>query len=186
MPRLEEVGVSLTFPPFINVTGKWKPDKNERDAAWDMYVELVTRIAVVELKPDEGLLREALSSLHSLFNTTREILKKYGPAVAQRKPSGQVSFGQIAVAILNNVLRPVTAYWHPKLLEYEATKDPGVSALEHEQKWECAPQLRAVLNDIRPIIIKYAETLAEVANVFPLIIDEDAADEARQAIKKCG
>jgi hypothetical protein len=185
MPQFEEVGVTLKFPPFIDVAGKWKPDINEKNAAWDMYVELVTRIAVIELKPDEGLLREALSSLHSLFNTTREILKKYGPAVAQRKDPGEVSFGQIAVAILNNVLRPVVTYWHPKLDEYMATKDPAVSDLEHERKWECATQLRAVLNDIRPIIIAYAETLAQVANVFPLVIDELAADATRRAIKKC-
>ena len=38
-----------------------------------MYIELVTRIAVIELRPEEGLLREALSSLYSLFDTTRKI-----------------------------------------------------------------------------------------------------------------
>lgn len=56
----------------------------ERDAAWELYVEVVTRIAVVELKPGEGSLREALSSLSSPFATTRDILRKYGQRLAVR------------------------------------------------------------------------------------------------------
>jgi hypothetical protein len=51
----------------------------------------VTRIAVVSLGPDEGLLREALASLHSLFAITRDILRRYGPNIAEPKPDGQYS-----------------------------------------------------------------------------------------------
>jgi hypothetical protein len=60
-----------------------------------MYVELITRISVVELKPGEGLLREALSSLYTLFDTTRMILRKYGPSVAQPKGKDKLSFGYL-------------------------------------------------------------------------------------------
>ncbi len=185
MKLFSEVDVSLTFPPFINITGKWEPDENERNAAWELYVELVTRISIVELKPDEGLLSEALTSFYTLFDTTRQILKKYGPSVAKEKGPDNVSFGSIAVEVLNGVLRPVLAYWHPKLLDYENTKGASVSAFEHEKKWECAGELREVLNTIRPIMLAYANTLANVANVHPLVIDEDAADATRRAIKKC-
>jgi hypothetical protein len=41
-------------------------------SAWELYVEPATRIATVPLGPNEGL-REALSSLHSMFLVTREI-----------------------------------------------------------------------------------------------------------------
>ncbi len=153
MPKFKDVKVSLNFPPFINITGSWEPDENERKAAWELYVELVTRIAIVELKPDEGLLREALKSLYTLFNTTRDILKTYGPSVAKQRGEGKLSFGTIAVEVLNGVLRPVLAYWHPKLLDYENTKGDGVSALQHERRWECAEELRGVLNTIRPIML---------------------------------
>jgi hypothetical protein len=185
MTLFKEIDVSLTFPPFINISGKWKPDENERNAAWELYVELVTRISIVELKPDEGLLREALTSLYTLFNTTREILKKYGPAVAKEKGPDNVSFGSIAVDVLNGVLRPVLAYWHPKLLDYENTKGASVSALEHEKKWGCVGELREVLNTIRPIMLAYANTLAEVAEVRPLVGDENAAEMTRRAVRKC-
>jgi hypothetical protein len=42
----------------------WKPNDAERDAAWERYVELATRIAVVPLRGGEGLIREALTSLY--------------------------------------------------------------------------------------------------------------------------
>jgi len=58
-----------------------------------MYVELVTRISVAELRHGEGLLHEALSSLYSLFDTTREILREYGPSIARPKGKDNISFG---------------------------------------------------------------------------------------------
>lgn len=36
-------------------------------------MELVTRVSVEELGPEEGFLREAPSSLHTFFNTTSDI-----------------------------------------------------------------------------------------------------------------
>lgn len=45
-----------------------------RWAAWALYIELKTRITTQALNDDQGLLREALNSLYSLFGSTREIL----------------------------------------------------------------------------------------------------------------
>jgi hypothetical protein len=170
MPKLTSVKVSLTLPYIGGVEGTWEPDETEQNAAWEMYVELITRISVAELKPDEGLLREALSSLYTLFDTTRKILRKYGPSVAQPKGEDGISFGYLAVAILNTVLRPVLAKWHPLLLDYENTKDSTISPLEHERQWEKHEELRQVLNEVRGVLIEYAELLAQVAGVPSLIV----------------
>lgn len=170
MAKFTGVKVSLTLPFIGGVEGTWKPDESERNAAWEMYVELITRISVVELKSDEGLLREALSSIYTLFGTTRTILRKYGPSIAQPKGKDDLSFGYLAVAILNTVLRPVLAKWHPMLLDYESTKSGSVSPLEHERQWDKHDELRQVLNDVRGTLIEYTNLLAEVAEVPPLII----------------
>jgi hypothetical protein len=69
----------------------------ERDAAWELYVELATRIAVVPRRGGEGLIRVALTSLYSLFDTTRGILRQYGPVLARPRPAGEYSFGQLAM-----------------------------------------------------------------------------------------
>ena len=79
--ELESIELDLNLL-FFRIKGKWKPDQQEKNAAWELYVELVTRISVVELKKSEGILREALNSLYSLFPTTRQVLRKYGPSIA--------------------------------------------------------------------------------------------------------
>lgn len=170
MAKLTSVKVSLKLPYIGEVEGVWKPDESERNAAWEMYVELITRISVAELKPSEGLLREALSSLYTLFDTTRIILRKYGPSVAQPKGKDKLSFGYLAVAILNAVLRPVLAKWHPLLLDYESTKESSVSPLKHEKQWDKNEELRGVLNDVRGVLIEYANLLAQVIDIPSLII----------------
>ena len=171
MPRLSSVEVKLKVPQFAEISGTWQPDDSERRAAWEMYVELVTRISVAELQPEEGLLREALSSLYSLFDTTRKILREYGPSVAQPKGEDDLSFGYLAVVILNNVLRPVLAKWHPLLLDYENTRESSVSPLEHEKRWEKHDELRQVLDEVRVVLTDYADLLARVAGVPSLIAE---------------
>jgi hypothetical protein len=168
VPRLEYIDVNLGLPFGLgSISGRWAPDEHERTAAWEMYVELVTRISVEALGPDEGLLRDALNSLYSLFATTRGILRDHGPTVARRHGDADQSFGSIAVAILNRVLRPVLSTWHPRLLDYEAERPPDVSAVDHERAWDQGPEMRATLQEVRTTMGAYADLLAKVADVAP-------------------
>lgn len=161
---IKSVKVNLQLPYIGGIEGTWEPDDNEQRAAWELYVELITRISVVELKPDEGLLREALSSLYTFFDTTRSILRKYGP-FAHTKGNYQLSLGYLSIAILDTVIRPVLAKWHPLLLDYESTKKTDISSLQHEKEWEHNEELRQVLNNLRNKLIEYAGLLADVADV---------------------
>lgn len=168
---LKNVKVNIKLPYIGGIEGTWEPDETEQKAAWEMYVELVTRISVAELRPNEGLLREALSSLHSLFATTRSILRQYGPSVAEPKGEDQISFGLLAVSILNTVLRPILAKWHPLLLDYELARPNGVSMLEYEVKWAHCGELRSDLEKTRLILKEYADILAKVAGIPSLICE---------------
>ena len=94
---LKVVKIQLKLPWVGEIAGMWEPDDAEAKAAWELYVELITRVSVVELKPGEGLLREALNSLYSLVKTTREILRQYGPSVGKPKGQGKLSFGFLSV-----------------------------------------------------------------------------------------
>jgi hypothetical protein len=170
MPRLKHIKVSLKLPYIGGIEGTWEPDESERKAAWELYVELVTRISVTELQPHEGVLREALSSLYTLFDTTRTILRTYGPGIAQPKGGNPLSFGSLAVTMLNVIIRPVLAQWHPMLLDYEHTKESTVSPLIHERQWDKGEELRHVLNEVREVLIAYANILAQVADVPSLIV----------------
>jgi hypothetical protein len=170
MVKLKNVKVNLTLPFIGSIEGIWEPDEKEECAAWELYIELITRISVAELKSDEGLLREALSSMHTIFSITRDILKKYGASIAKPKGDNHISFGYLAVAILNNVLRPLLSKWHPILLDYEQRKANDISITEHERKWEKNRELREALNGTRFVLIQYSDLLAQVAGVPSLVI----------------
>jgi hypothetical protein len=156
--KLKKVTVSI---PFGMGSAEWEADSTERKAAWSLYVELVTRIAVQPLDVEHGLLREVLNSLYSLFGTTREILKAAGPDVG----ASRESVGGIAIMVLNKGLRPFIAQWHPALLDWEAQRPLQLSAKEHEENWANAGQMRVALKKLRGEMERYAETLAAIAGV---------------------
>ena len=154
----DEVSISI---PLIGISAKWKPDPTERRAAWSLYIELVTRIAVEPLEGDEGLLREALNSLYSLFGTTREILKEAGPDVG----ASHNSVGGIAITVLNKGLRPFLTKWHHRLQVWEAKRTHDVSPKEYEDKFPEIRDLRKELEVLRQDLSQYALALEEIAGV---------------------
>jgi hypothetical protein len=156
--KLTKVSVSL---PFNIGSAEWQSDPTERRAAWSLYIELVTRIAVQPMDLDQGLFREALTSLHSLFGTTREILREAGPEVG----ASRESVGGIAIIVLNNGLRPFLAKWHPCLLSWELQRETTVSHQKHEKQWPEEAKMRGELEKLRKDLEKYANALAIIAGV---------------------
>ena len=113
---LEEINAELGLPWGLGkVGGVWKPDDGERAAAWEMLVELSTRVALVELRSGEGLLRETLASYYALFGVTRDILRRHGVSTARPDPArgSTVSFAALAIAVLNGAIRPCLLYTSP-------------------------------------------------------------------------
>ena len=155
---LKKVSVSL---PFGIGSAEWETDSTERSAAWCLYVELVTRIAVQPLGLEEGLLREALSSLYALFATTREVLKDAGPDVG----GGKNSVGGIAIMVLNRGLRPFLSKWHPALQDWEAQRPANVSLKAHEKSWSDEPICRIALEELRDSLEQYSCSLAAIAGI---------------------
>ena len=128
---------------FLEAEFEAKPE--DQDAAWEMYVELITRVATQFLEPNAGEEESALNSIYSLFDTTRNILKKKG-----RKCE---AFTKIAVVILNQVVRPFTAKWHKE-------KENGAfNSLE-----KCS-QFRYELSILQVDLRKYTALLADIAGV---------------------
>jgi hypothetical protein len=165
--KLDSVELDL-YLPFFHVKGTWKPDGREKMAAWELFVELVTRISFVELKDGEGILQEALSSLYSLFKTTRQVLRKYGPSVATPHQGADYSLARLAIDMLNFELRPILAKWHPLLEDYEKQRDRSISIKVHEDKWEMNRELRMVLDELRKVLIQYSNYLAKASGIEPM------------------
>lgn len=157
-PRVRKIRVQL---PFGLVSAELELDDTQQRAAWELYVELATRIAVQPLDSEGGLLREALDSLHALFGVTRDVLRRAGPTVG----ASENSIGGVAIAALNRGLRPFLTKWHPQLADWEARHGSEVSKMVHEQRWERAAELREELNRLRGELGVYAKALASGAGV---------------------
>jgi len=136
-------------------------DEAQQRAAWSLYVELSTRISTVPLEEGTGILREALTSLYNVFNITRQILREAGPDIAQ----GSNSLGSIAIAVLNQGLRPFLVKWHPMLKDYEEEKPANLSTVDHERAWEHAYEFREELEQVRQQMLIYIDALAKIAGV---------------------
>ena len=167
--KLSAVDVSLAVPGLA-ITGKWEPDDAERLASWELLVELSTRVTTIDLPDDEGLARTALDSLYSLFGTTRSILKAHGPYLARSSGNGNLSFGVIAVRVLNDVLRPFLNEWNERLADYEKGRPIDKSPFAWEQEWTHNKEIRQALREIRPGLRQYVLVLAEAAQVPELAV----------------
>ncbi|MEU5429309.1 toll/interleukin-1 receptor domain-containing protein [Streptomyces olivoreticuli] len=151
--------------PYMPTQRDAAPSELERMAAFDLQVELATRIGVQELAPGSGSLREALGSLHAMFEFTRSTLRQYSIGLAADQPAvkGVRTVHGIAYDLLNRTLRPFTSEWHPRLAAHEALRPEGTSPVAHEQSWADAPALRAALAGLRAPLLHIVGELAEIS-----------------------
>ncbi|MFI6319421.1 hypothetical protein ACIBG8_17955 [Nonomuraea sp. NPDC050556] len=151
--RLTEVRVSV--PQLSELT--FVVNDESRQVAWRLFVETVTRVSTQPLDDDDGLVREALGSLHGLFVTTRDTLKSTRPSAPV--PGGQ-TVEHLAITMLNKVLRPFLSTWHPRLSEFERA-NPRTA----ESAWPDALACRAELRAVQADLYGYAMGFARLAGV---------------------
>ena len=169
MPRLTNIRIDLKVPGFGGISGTWEPDESEIKAAWELYVEMATRTPLGGFSPQEGSVREALNSIYSLFDTTRTILRSYGPAVARPKGGLELSFGYLAISMLNHVLRPLLTEWHPRLRQWER-ENPNLNEME----WPDRGDFLEDLGKTEDLLRQYAKLFTGVAEVPELSEELDA------------
>ena len=133
-------------PRWANVEISFR--EADRDAAWELYIEMLTRIVTQQLPSELGDEQTALDSVFSIFPTTREILRRRGRST--------IEFSKVAIPVLNQVVRPFTAKWHKESLD---------GAFSDSSKCqEFRQELEALQEELR----KYNRLLAEIAEVEDL------------------
>ena len=131
--------------------------QTDRDAAWELYVEMLTRVVTQPLPAEVGDEQTALDSVYSLFPATREILRRRGRQAIQ--------FSKVAIPVLNQVVRPFTAKWH---------KESLAGSFDKEEK-------RAELESLQDEMRRYNRMLANIAEVEDLTdleLEESDGDTA--------
>ncbi|KUO22800.1 toll/interleukin-1 receptor domain-containing protein [Streptomyces dysideae] len=155
--------VTLAFPGSRREAPMAAPSESERMAAFDIQVELVTRIGVQELAPGTGSLREALTSLKSLIDFTRATLHTYSVGLERGAETGTPTVQSLAYTLINDVIRPFTSRWHPLLAAYEARCPADVAAPDHEAVWPEAEPMRTELAALREPLRRIAEGLGGIS-----------------------
>ena len=132
-------------------------DQADQDAAWELYIEMLTRISTQPLPVETGDEQTALDSVYSLFPITREILRRHG--------RGTIQFAKVAIPVLNQIVRPFTAKWHKESLR---------GAFDHEdRRKEFREELTTLQEDLR----NYNRLLADIAEVEDLTDLEQTTPE---------
>lgn len=132
--------------PFLET--EWQPKDADKDAAWELYVELLTRIATQPLPDEYGDEKTALDSIYKIFGLTRDVIKKHGRLCNE--------FTKIAIVILNQKIRPFTAKWHKELVDGSFDNDTKKS------------EFRAELKELQGVLKIYTKMLADMSGVEDL------------------
>lgn len=132
---------------------EFKPKDADKAAAWELYVELLTRTTTQRLDFESGDEQSALDSIYSIFKITRDVMKNHG--------SDCISFTKIAIVVLNQVVRPFTSKWH-KLAMNNAFNDA-----------EKCLEFRKELEELQKVLHQYTQMLANMADVEDLTTLED-------------
>ncbi len=137
--------------PFLEMD--WSPQEADKNAAWDLYIELLTRIATQPLAKEHGDEKTALDSIFSLFAITRDVLKKHSRDAEE--------FAKIAIVVLNQVIRPFTAKWHKESINGAFENDKICDTFRNE------------LEELQKVLVIYTKMLADMAGVEDLTSLED-------------
>ena len=137
--------------PFLDMD--WNPKDADKDAAWDLFIELLTRITTQELPVEHGDEQTALESIFKIFGLTREIIKHRGRECME--------FTKIAVLVLNQIIRPFTAKWHRLSVE---------NAFDNKNNRE---EFRNELLKLQATLKIYTKMLSDMAGVEDLTELED-------------
>jgi hypothetical protein len=119
----------------------------------------------------QGALSDAfrvVSARNTVVNTHKELVEgAHKQAQATAKTLRQVMWrklGSTGRKRATNYLSGTT------LILTINTKESTVSSWAHERQWEKGEELRRILNEVREVLIAYANVLAQVADVPSLIV----------------
>lgn len=147
------------------IRGLIEPSDEERAAAYQLLIELATRLPYLRATSTDGRIRDALGCVDDLGDLTRSALRDNGVDTAGGS-AGNLSLAVIAVRVLNEILSPVAARWRPLLDDHEArrgTQANAMSEVDWERMWPAAPECRSDLDAMVASVRAYIDTLSRIA-----------------------
>lgn len=153
--------VSLSLP-FGLGSVTYDISDDEREAAWQLYVQLKTRKAAIPFDTDNDLIVEVLDSLYELVTVTRDLLLHLP---VQNSESHALS--DMMLRVLNDGLRPYLTKWQAdfrRWWEFEI-QQPNHRALRPQMVQKAFPHYDQLVQDLMEMnhqLDEYANDLLAV------------------------
>lgn len=146
---------------------KIKPNYQDMQIAYNLWVELSTRKIGLEIDFDNDVINEIYESWYEFFGLTRELIKDI-PISKIRKDKSTKDFVRIAIEVLNEGIRPHLTQWQAKFrkwyeLEIKDEKNKILSPQDIQKNFSEYKELTKDMAKVNQKLIKYREILNRLA-----------------------
>lgn len=144
---------------------RFKPNKKDKEIAYQLWVELSTRKLGIPLDIDNDVIYEVYNSWYEFFKITRESLKEFPVSKLENEVSTEII--DIAIGVLNGDLRKHLTKWQAKFRHwYDTEKDKeendNLSPQEIQKKFPEYDELVKDLMTVNICLINYTNLLHDI------------------------
>lgn len=146
---------------------KIKPNYEDMQIAYKLWVELSTRKIGLEVDLDHDVINKIYDSWYEFFKLTRDLIKEI-PVFKIRKDESTKELVRIAIEVLNEGLRPHLTKWQAKFRKWydsEIQKDENknLSPQDIQKKYPEYEDLTKEMIGVNRKLIEYRKILRQLA-----------------------
>ena len=150
-----------------NQTVKIKPNYQDMQITYKLWVELSTRKIGLEIDSDNDVINEIYDSWYEFFKLTRELTKDI-PISKIRKDESTKELVRIAIEILNEGIRPHLTKWQARFrkwynTEIEREENKNLSPQNIQKKYPEYEGLTKEMIEVNHRLIEYRKILRRLA-----------------------
>lgn len=144
-----------------------KPNYDDRQIAYKLWVELSTRKIGIPIDFDNDVILEIYASWYSFFKLTRDLIKDI-PVSRLAKSESTRQIVSIAIDVLNKELRPHLTRWQARFrrwyqVESKREQNTGLAPQELQKRFPNYKQLTQSMEEVNQKLINYRESLRQIA-----------------------
>jgi len=146
---------------------KLKPNNEDIQVAFKLYVELSTRKIGLPIDKDHDLIIEVYNSWYEFFKLTRELIKEL-PISKVRACDHTNNIIDASIDVLNLCLRPHLTKWQAKFRHWyeKEINSPDNIKLTPQQIQSLYPEFKELIEELKTVnadLIEYRKQLRELA-----------------------
>jgi hypothetical protein len=146
---------------------KIKPNYQDMQIAYKLWVELSTRKIGLEIDLNNDVINEIYNSWYEFFKLTRELIKDI-PIFKIRKDKSTKELVRIAIEVLNEGLRPHLTNWQARFrkwynTEIEREENKNLSPQDIQKKYPEYEKLTKEMMVVNQKSIEYRKILRQLA-----------------------